>query len=124
MAAFGSFIGWDAKPTMGTAVANTSVLPIVKYVERPTYDPLNLSVDLKSGQLTVDGAKNSSVSVLIQQESLMIPKYKIKKVKEIAYVENHQRITRLFNKFVPMPELKLNIPQTIPNKERIVSSIP
>lgn len=116
MSAFGVFIGSNLNTPTGSLTAAPPATPI--FVERPNYDPLNLRLDLKSGELSVDGSRQN-VNLSVQQEDKVVatsPVYKIKEVKSIAYVENHVMVNRLLNKFVPLPNAiapKFN--STIPN---------
>lgn len=105
MAAFGSFIGWDPDSTTGNLTASAPVAPI--FVERPNYDPLNLRLDLKSGELTVDGAQNSVHVTVLQEDKVSEtpPVYVKQPVIKIAYVEDYRRANRLFDKFVPLPKV-------------------
>lgn len=112
MAAFGSFIGIDRSSTTGNVNASPPItlphfIPEVKNV-----DPLNLRVDLQTGQLSVENANNGSVNIEIQPEQKIktVPKYITTKEKEVIYVEDHIRFTRLINKLQPLVIPKLKIP--------------
>lgn len=113
---FGGFIGSNLNTPTGSLTAAPPAAPI--FVERPNYDPLNLRLDLKSGELTVDGSRQN-VNLSVQQEDKVVAtpsEYKTKTI--IAYVENQSMVNRLLNKFVPLPnaiapKFDSSIPNTI-----------
>lgn len=104
MAAFGTFIGLDYNGTNGSVAAS----PPIVFPEMPqpvNQGPLNLSVDLETGHLTVDNARNSSVNVNVEHPvTEMPPKYITvpQLVEKEVYVENKTRSNKLMNRAAPL----------------------
>lgn len=113
MAGFGAFIGFDRDITTGNVNASPPDITFLPRIsEAPKrIDPLNLTVDFNTGQLSVDNAVNGEVNVRINQEPIIkyVPKY-ITLKSDVAYVEDNVRITKLMNKLQPLKMPKLVIP--------------
>lgn len=101
MAAFGGFLGFS--PSTNTVTASPPIiLPEVKPV---TSDPLNLNLDLETGQFTVENAENKEVSVNVNHKVVETPPeyiIKTKVVEKEVYVEDLIKSTKLINKLKPL----------------------
>ena len=114
MISFGAYIGWDQESITSSAIASQPAAPI--FTERPTnFDPLNLRLDLKSGELTVDGIGNKSIYLDINTADAKQPESKTIEIEKEVYVENVIKSTRFMSKFMPMP------PATPPDYTRMSS---
>lgn len=104
MALFGSFIGFDPNSTTGNVAAG----PPIVFPELPkavSPGPLNLSVNLESGQLTVDNARNGEVNVEIVNKVVETPPVYITRPKVIEkeiYVENIVKSSKLLDRAAPL----------------------
>lgn len=101
MAAFGGFLGFS--PSTNTVTASPPIiLPEVKPI---TSDPLNLNLDLETGQFTVENAENKEVSVNVNHKVVETPPEYITKTKVVekeVYVEDIIKSTKLINKLKPL----------------------
>lgn len=101
MAAFGGFLGFS--PSTNTITASPPIiLPEVKPI---TSDPLNLNLDLETGQFTVENAENKEVSVNVNHKVVETPPEYITKTKVVekeVYVEDIIKSTKLINKLKPL----------------------
>lgn len=104
MALFGSFIGFDPNGTTGNVTASPPIVfPEIGKSFNP--GPLNLSVDLESGQLTVDNARNGEVNVEVINKVVETPPECItrpKVVKEEIYIENIAKSSKLLQRAAPL----------------------
>lgn len=114
MAAFGAFIGFT--PSTNTVTASPPVtLPEIKpFVS----DPLNLNVDLETGQFTVENAGNENIRVNVNHKVVETPPEFITKTKVVekeVYVEDIIKSTKLMNKLKP---LEKPVPPLLKNTDR------
>lgn len=105
MSLFGSFIGFDSSSTSGNVAASAPVVfPEIPAMVSP--GPLYLRVDLETGQLDVENARNGEVNVEINHKSAeMQAEYKnpiVKIIEKEVYVENIARSTRLLDRAAPL----------------------
>lgn len=116
MAAFGAFIGFT--PSTNTVTASPPIiLPEIK--QQPVIsDPLNLNIDLETGQFTVENANNENVSVSVNHKVVETPPEYITKTKVVekeVYIEDIIKSTKLMNKLKP---LEKPVPPLLKNTDR------
>ena len=99
MILFGGFIGFDRS---GSTVNAGPSPHIIVQAPEVNLEPLNLNVDLNTGQMTVAGSVSHEVNITVQADPVVEirPVYKTKKV-EVPTV-NVVKTTRLLKNLAPI----------------------
>lgn len=102
MAGFGSFIGFG-----GGATADVPPVMVLPEMAKPFLAPLNVRLDLETGQMEVENAANGAVNLQIEHKVVETPpeyitRREIVEVEREVYLDNIVKASRLLNRIAPL----------------------